>query len=70
MSRKLRIKDASQVTAERKLRQVAAKAAASREALELSIRDMHSEGMSLRKLAELTGMSHETVRRIVSSQKT
>jgi predicted HTH domain antitoxin len=51
---------------ERKLLSATAKAVASREALELAIRQMHSEGVSLRKLAELTGMSHETVRRICS----
>jgi transposase-like protein len=55
------------VSTERKVQTAAAKAVASREALELAIRDMHAGGTSLRKLAELTGLSHETVRRIVNA---
>ena len=52
------------MAAAQKVERAAAKAAASRDALELAIREQHREGVSLRKLAELTGMSHETIRRI------
>lgn len=51
-----------------KVADAAASAAASREALHLVIRDLHREGVSLRDLARVSGLSHETIRRIVKSQ--
>jgi hypothetical protein len=55
------------MTAARSLPEAARKAASARQALEDAIREEHAKGTSLRKLAVLTGMSHETVRRIVAS---
>lgn len=46
----------------------AAKAAASRAALETAILDAHTNGASLRSIAEAAGISHEQVRRILNKQ--
>jgi AcrR family transcriptional regulator len=49
------------------IERAAAKVAASRTALEDAIRAAHAYGgISLRVIAEAAGVSHETVRRIVS----
>lgn len=53
----------------RKAKRAAAKAAVSRAALEDVIRELHSEGASLRKLAEATGMSHTQIARVVRRDK-
>ena len=52
------------MTTSAKLKRAAAKAATARADLEATIRDARAEGMSLRTIADATGMSHETVRRI------
>ncbi len=49
-----------------KVARAARKAALAREALESAIREAHAEGMSLRLIASMAGMSHESVRRITS----
>jgi len=46
------------------VRRKAEQARVAEQALYLAIREMHATGISLRKLAELTDMSHETIRRI------
>lgn len=51
----------------KKVKRAAAKAAGSREALELAIRRAHASGAALRVIAEAADMSHESVRKIVSS---
>lgn len=51
---------------ETKIERAAQQWAVSREYLEKEIRLGHQEGMSLRKLAALAGVSHEQVRQIVS----
>lgn len=50
----------------RKVKRAAAKAAVARAALEDAIRELHAQGVSLRDLGRVAGMSHEQVRRIVS----
>lgn len=50
----------------RKAERAAAKAAVARAALEDAIRELYSQGSSLRDLARVTGLSHETIRRIVA----
>jgi len=50
----------------RSIERAAAKAAAARHQLEEAIREAHAQGMSLRELAPLAGLSHETIRRICS----
>jgi transposase-like protein len=54
--------------AERSLQRAALEAAKSSAALHIEIREQHSAGMSLRSIAQIVGMSHETVRRIVSPE--
>ena len=49
------------------IEQAAAKAAASREALETAIRAAHAEGASLRAIAAAANVSHEQVRRILGA---
>ncbi len=49
-----------------KVEQAAAKAAVSRETLEVAIREARKAGVSLRDVAKAAGMSYETVRRIAS----
>jgi len=48
-----------------KVKRAAAKAAVSREALEIAIREAHAAGEALRKIADAANVSHEQVRRIV-----
>jgi hypothetical protein len=48
----------------RKVERAAAKAAASREALEAAIRAARAQGVPLRTIAAAAGLSHEQVRRI------
>jgi hypothetical protein len=48
-----------------KVKRAAAKAAASRAALETAIREAHAEGSSLRAIATAAGVSHEQVRRLL-----
>ena len=48
------------------VKRAAARAYASDEALKTAICRAHSEGASLRAIAQAAGMSHEQVRRIVS----
>ena len=50
----------------RKVRRAADKAALARTALHDAIRELHADGVSLRGIAALTGLSHETVRKIVA----
>ena len=50
----------------KKVKRAAAKAAGSREALEIAIRQAHSSGAALRTIADAAEMSHESVRKIVS----
>jgi hypothetical protein len=54
------------MNAVRKVERAAAEAAASREALELAIRQAHQDGSSLRDIAKAAGVSHEQVRRILA----
>lgn len=49
----------------RRAEKAAAKRRQSQEALELAIREVHSQGASLRDIAKTVGLSHEQVRRIV-----
>lgn len=50
----------------REVKRAAAKAAGSREKLELAILKAHDSGAALRVIAEAADMSHESVRKIVS----
>jgi len=58
------------LTALRTVERAAAKAAVSREKLEAeleaAIRDAHSQGEALRKIAEAAGVSHEQIRRVLA----
>lgn len=49
-----------------RVRRAAVKAATGREQLKDAIRDAHADGHALRKIANVAGLSHEQVRRIVS----
>ena len=49
----------------KKVQRAARKAALSREGLEQAIREARAAGLSLRTIADATGLSHEHVRRIV-----
>lgn len=47
-----------------KVTKVAAQAERGRDALYIAIRDAHTAGKSLRQIAQASGLSHETVRKI------
>ncbi len=50
-----------------RVRAAAHKAAVARERLHIEIREAHTQGQSLRSIAEAAGTSYETVRRICLS---
>lgn len=52
----------------RNLKRAAARAADAREGLEAAIRAAHADGESLRKIADIAGVSHEQVRRVVRAE--
>lgn len=53
-----------------KVRKAASRVAASREALELAVREAHAVGTPLRVIAEAANVSHEQVRRLIRSDQT
>jgi lambda repressor-like predicted transcriptional regulator len=54
------------VSPEQKVAQAAHTAAGARAGLEAAMREANDAGLSLRKIATAAGMSHESVRKIVS----
>jgi hypothetical protein len=55
------------MTQEQKVARAATKAASALEGLAAAMKEAHAAGLSLRAIGAAAGMSHESVRRIVSA---